>query len=46
MSTIHFLNIREGDCTWIQHDSNRNTVIDISNGNDVDSVIDDETSDK
>lgn len=46
MSTIHFLNVREGDCTWIQHDSNRNTVIDISNGNDVDSIIDDEISDK
>ena len=34
MSTIHFLNVNEGDCTWIHHDSGRNTVIDISNGND------------
>lgn len=30
MATIHFLNVNEGDCSWIQHDSGRNTVIDIS----------------
>ena len=33
MTTIHFLNVGEGDCTLIQHDSKRNTVIDICNGN-------------
>lgn len=32
MSVIHFLNVFEGDCNIIQHDSGRNTVIDISNG--------------
>lgn len=34
MSVIHFLNVKEGDCTWIQHDSGHNTLIDICNGND------------
>jgi len=33
MGVIHFLNVKEGDCTWIKHDSGRNTVIDVSNGN-------------
>lgn len=37
MATIHFLNVLEGDCNIIQHDSRRTTVIDISNGyNDYD----------
>jgi competence protein ComEC len=31
MATIHFLNVLEGDCNIIQHDSNRVTVIDVSN---------------
>jgi competence protein ComEC len=31
MSTIHFLNVLEGDCNIIQHDSGRVSVIDISN---------------
>lgn len=30
MGIIHFLNVNEGDCTWIQHASGHNTVIDIS----------------
>ena len=39
MATIHFLNVLEGDCNIIQHDSNRITVIDISNGyNDYDTA--------
>ncbi len=39
MATIHFLNVLEGDCNIIQHDSNRTTVIDISNGyNDYDTA--------
>ncbi len=37
MSVIHFLNVLEGDCNIIQHDTNRVTVIDVSNGyNDID----------
>lgn len=30
MSIIHFLNVGEGDCTWIHHASGHVTVIDIS----------------
>lgn len=33
MSIIHFLNVKEGDCTWIQHETGHNTIVDISNGN-------------
>ena len=34
MSTkVHFLNVMEGDCSIIEHDSGRITVIDICNGN-------------
>lgn len=37
MATIHFLNVLEGDCNIIQHDSGRLTVMDVSNAyNDVD----------
>ncbi|ESU28740.1 metallo-beta-lactamase superfamily hydrolase [Flavobacterium limnosediminis JC2902] len=39
MAIIHFLNVLEGDCNIIQHDTGRTTVIDISNGyNDYDTV--------
>lgn len=39
MSTIHFLNVLEGDCNIIQHDSGRVTVIDVSNAyNDEDTL--------
>lgn len=39
MSRIHFLNVLEGDCSVIQHDSNRTTVIDVSNAsNDVETA--------
>ncbi len=31
MSTIHFLNVLEGDCNIIQHDSGRITMMDVSN---------------
>lgn len=31
MSVIHFLNVLEGDCNIIEHDSGRVTVIDVSN---------------
>lgn len=33
MERVHFLNVKNGDCSWIQHTSGRNTVIDICNGN-------------
>lgn len=32
MGIVHFLNVNEGDCTWIKHLSGHNTVIDVSNG--------------
>jgi len=39
MAIIHFLNVLEGDCNIIQHDSGRTTIIDISNGyNDYDTA--------
>jgi beta-lactamase superfamily II metal-dependent hydrolase len=33
MATIHFLNVREGDCIVVQHNSDRVSMIDISCGN-------------
>lgn len=39
MPTIHFLNVLEGDCNIIQHDTQRVTVIDVSNAyNDYDTA--------
>src|SRR5690606_2353686 len=39
MSRIHFLNVLEGDCNIIEHDSGRKTVIDVSNAyNDYDTA--------
>jgi beta-lactamase superfamily II metal-dependent hydrolase len=29
MTQVHFLNVREGDCTWIKHANGTNTVIDV-----------------
>lgn len=34
MSVVHFLNVLEGDCNIIQHDSGRVSVIDVSNADD------------
>ena len=31
MTTIHFLNVKEGDCSFIQHGSGRVSVIDVCN---------------
>ena len=31
MSTIHFLNVKDGDCSIIEHNSGRKTVIDVCN---------------
>lgn len=36
MSRIHFLNVLEGDCNIIEHDTTRTTVIDVSNASDDD----------
>lgn len=33
MSTLHFLNVGKGDCTLIQHNSGRTSLIDICKGN-------------
>lgn len=30
MGIVHFLNVNEGDCIWIEHPSGHNTIIDIS----------------
>jgi competence protein ComEC len=32
-SELHFLNVKEGDCTWIKHSDGNNTIIDVSNAN-------------
>ena len=37
MATIHFLNVKEGDCSIIEHISGHVTVIDVSNGKPIDS---------
>lgn len=34
MSTIHFLNVNDGDCSWIKHESGRVTVIDVCAANE------------
>lgn len=31
MSIIHFLNVKQGDCTWIKQNSGRITMIDVNN---------------
>lgn len=39
MSKIHFLNVLEGDCNIIEHDSGRVTIIDVSNAsNDIQTI--------
>jgi len=30
-SELHFLNVKQGDCTWIKHADGKNTVIDVFN---------------
>ena len=30
-SELHFLNVKEGDCTWIKHADGKNTIIDVFN---------------
>lgn len=36
MATVHFLNVKQGDCSIIQHDSGRVSVIDVSNAKPID----------
>ena len=33
MARVHFVNVFPGDCTIIQHNSNRVTMMDICDGN-------------
>jgi competence protein ComEC len=41
MRQLHFLNVGDGDCTWIRHGNGNNTVIDICKGNaDIDTTTD------
>lgn len=39
MGIVHFLNVNEGDCIWIEHPSEHNTIIDISNGQEVTNIF-------
>ena len=39
MATIHFLNIKEGDCSIIEHISGHTTVIDVSNAKPVEAMV-------
>lgn len=40
MSVLHFLNVKQGDCSIIQHNSGRVTVIDVCNAKEEESQID------
>ena len=40
MAVIHFLNVKQGDCTFIQHNDGKVTVIDVCNAfNKVDPFV-------
>jgi len=39
MSRLHFLNVLEGDCTIIQHNSSHVSVVDVCNGNSEEDII-------
>lgn len=39
MGIVHFLNVNDGDCIWIEHLSGHNTIIDISNGQEVNEIF-------
>lgn len=39
MGVVHFLNVNEGDCIWVEHLSGHNTVIDISNAEKADNIF-------
>lgn len=38
MSVIHFLNVKDGDCTWIKHEDGKITVMDVCNASTKESV--------
>lgn len=35
MSVIHFLNVKEGDCIWIKHNSGHSTMLDVCNASKI-----------
>jgi beta-lactamase superfamily II metal-dependent hydrolase len=35
MSLVHFLNVKEGDCTWIKHADGKITVMDVCNAKSI-----------
>ena len=35
MGVVHFLNVKDGDCIWINHPSGHNTVIDVCNAYEI-----------
>ena len=39
MGVVHFLNVNEGNCIWIEHPSKHNTIIDISNAQKVTGIF-------
>lgn len=43
MATIHFLNVKQGDCSVIRHNSERITVIDVCNATPVDAPTEEST---
>lgn len=32
---LHFLNVKDGDCTWIRHPNGNNTIIDVCNAKEI-----------
>ena len=44
MGIVHFLNVNEGDCIWIEHPSEHNTIIDISNVQEVTNIFESASS--
>ena len=39
MATIHFLNVKEGDCCIVEHDSGHTTVIDVCNAEPIEPML-------
>ena len=39
MATIHFLNVKEGDCSIIEHNSGHTSVIDVCNAKPVEAIV-------
>lgn len=34
-SELHFLNVKQGDCTWIKHPNGKNTIVDVCNAKEI-----------